>query len=41
VHELKVLQAEKSSLLLKIQDLEEKLLETQLQLKRVTDKKLT
>jgi hypothetical protein len=35
------LQTEKSSLLLKIQELEEKLLETQLQLERVTDEKLT
>jgi hypothetical protein len=36
-----LLQTEKSSLLLKIQGLEEKLLETQLQLERVTDEKLT
>jgi hypothetical protein len=35
------LQTEKSSLLLKIQGLEEKLLDTQLQLERVTDEKLT
>jgi hypothetical protein len=35
------LQTEKSSLLLKVQELEEKLLETQLQLERVTDEKLT
>jgi hypothetical protein len=35
------LQTEKSSLLPKIQDLKEKLLETQLQLERVTDEKLT
>jgi hypothetical protein len=35
------LQTEKCSLLLKIQDLEEKLLETQLQLERVTEEKLT
>jgi hypothetical protein len=35
------LQTEKSSLLLRIQKLEEKLLETQLQLERVTDEKLT
>jgi hypothetical protein len=35
------LQTEKSSLLRKIQELEEKLLETQLQLERVTDEKLT
>jgi hypothetical protein len=41
VHELNSLQIERSSLLLKIQDLEEKLLETQLQLERVTDEKLT
>jgi len=41
IHELNSLQAEKSSLLLKIQDLEEKLLETQLQLERVTNEKLT
>jgi hypothetical protein len=38
---LNSLQTEKSSLLLKIQELEEKLLETQLQLERVTDEKLT
>jgi len=41
IHELNSLQTDKSSLLLKIQDLEEKLLETQLQLERVTDEKLT
>jgi hypothetical protein len=41
IHELNGLWTEKSSLLLKIQDLEEKLLETQLQLERVTDEKLT
>jgi hypothetical protein len=41
VHELNSLQIEKSSLLLKIQDLEEKLLEAQIQLERVTDEKLT
>jgi len=35
------LQTEKSSLLLKVQELEEKLLETQLQLERVTNEKLT
>jgi hypothetical protein len=35
------LQTEKSSLLLRIQELQEKLLETQLQLVRVTDEKLT
>jgi hypothetical protein len=41
IHDLNSLQTEKSSLLLKIQGLEEKLQETQLQLKRVTDEKLT
>jgi len=41
IHKLYGLWTEKSSLLLKIQDLEEKLLETQLQLERVTDEKLT
>jgi hypothetical protein len=41
IHELNSLQTEKSSLLFKIKDLEEKLLETQLQLERVTDEKLT
>jgi hypothetical protein len=41
IHELNSLQTEKSSLLLKIQDLEEKLLQTQLQLERITDEKLT
>jgi hypothetical protein len=41
IHDLNSLQTEKSSLLNKIQELEEKLLETQLQLKRVTDEKLT
>jgi hypothetical protein len=41
IQELNSLQTEKSLLLLKIQDLEEKLLETQLQLERVTDEKLT
>jgi hypothetical protein len=41
VHELNSLQTEKSPILLKIQDLEEKLLETQLQLERVTNEKLT
>jgi hypothetical protein len=35
------LQTEKSSLLLKVQELKEKQLETQLQLERVTDEKLT
>jgi hypothetical protein len=41
VNDLNSLHIEKSSLLLKIQELEEKLLETQLQLERVTDEKLT
>jgi len=41
LNDLNSLQTEKSSLLLKIQELEEKLLETQLQLERVTDEKLT
>jgi hypothetical protein len=41
INELNSLQTVKSSLLLKIEDLEEKLLETQLQLERVTDEKLT
>jgi hypothetical protein len=41
IHELNSLQTEKSFLLLKIQDLEEKLLETQLKFERVTDEKLT
>jgi hypothetical protein len=41
IHELNILQTKKSSLLPKILDLEEKLLETQLQLERVTDEKLT
>jgi chromosome segregation ATPase len=41
LHDLNSLQAEKSSLLRKIQELEEKLLETQLQLDKVTDEKLT
>jgi hypothetical protein len=41
LHDLNSLQTKKSSLLLKIQELEEKLLETQLQLERVTDEKLT
>jgi hypothetical protein len=41
IHELNSLQTEKSSLLLKIQELEEKLLKTQLQLERITDEKLT
>jgi hypothetical protein len=41
LYDLNNLQTEKSSLLLRIQELEEKLLETQLQLESVTDKKLT
>jgi chromosome segregation ATPase len=41
IHDLNSLQIEKSLLLRKIQELEEKLLETQLQLERVTDEKLT
>jgi hypothetical protein len=41
LHDLNSLQTEKSSLLLRIQELEGKLLETQLQLERVTDEKLT
>jgi hypothetical protein len=41
LNDLNSLQTEKSSLLQKVQELEEKLLETQLQLERVTDEKLT
>jgi hypothetical protein len=41
IYDLNSLQTEKSSLLLRIQELEEKLQETQLQLERVTDEKLT
>jgi hypothetical protein len=41
LYDLNSLQTEKSSLLLIIQELKEKLLETQLQLERVTDEKLT
>jgi hypothetical protein len=41
IHDLNSLQTEKSSLLLKIQGREEKLLETHLQLERVSDEKLT
>lgn len=41
IHDLNCLQTEKSSLLHRIQELEEKLLQTQLQLERVTDEKLT
>jgi seryl-tRNA synthetase len=41
LNDLNSLQTEKNSLLLKLQELEEKLLETQLQLERVTDEKLT
>jgi archaellum component FlaC len=41
LNDLNSLQTEKSSLLLKIQELKENLLETRLQLERVTDEKLT
>jgi hypothetical protein len=41
LNDLNSLQTEKSSLLHKVQELEEKLLETQLQLEKVTDEKLT
>jgi hypothetical protein len=41
LNDLNSLQTEKCSLLLKVQELEEKLLEMQLQLERVTDEKLT
>jgi hypothetical protein len=41
IHDLNSLQTEKSSLMRKIQELQEKLLETQLQLERATDEKLT
>jgi hypothetical protein len=41
IHDLNSLQTEKSSLMRKIQELEEKLLETQLQLERVTNENLT
>jgi len=41
LHDLNSLQTKKSTLLHRIQELEEKLLETQLQLERVTDEKLT
>lgn len=41
VHDQNNLRTEKSSLLLKIQELEEKLLEMHLQLERVTDEQLT
>jgi len=41
LYDLNSLQIEKSSLLFILQELEEKLLETQLQLERVTDEKLT
>jgi hypothetical protein len=41
IHELNSLQTEKNSLLLKVKDLEKKLLETELQLERVSDEKLT
>jgi len=41
LHDLNSLQTEKSTLMHRIQELEEKLLETQLQLERVTNEKLT
>jgi hypothetical protein len=41
LYDLNSLQTEKSSLLLRVQELKEKLLETQLQLERITDEKLT
>jgi hypothetical protein len=41
VLELNSLRTEKTSMLIKINDLEERLLETQLQLERVSDEKLT
>jgi len=41
VSELNSLRTEKTSMLIKINDLEERLLETQLQLERVSDDKLT
>jgi hypothetical protein len=41
VHELNSLRTEKSTMLMKITDLEEKLLEAQLQIKRLIDEKLT
>jgi predicted nuclease with TOPRIM domain len=41
LHDLNSLQTEKITLLHRIQELEEKLLEMQLQLERVTDEKLT
>jgi hypothetical protein len=41
VPELNSLRTEKTTRLIKINDLEERLLETQLQLERVFDKKLT
>jgi hypothetical protein len=41
IHDLNSLQTEKSSMLFRIQEPEEKLLETQLQLERVTNEKLT
>jgi hypothetical protein len=41
VQELNSLRTEKTTMLIKINDLEERLLETQLQLERVTDEKLT
>jgi hypothetical protein len=41
MHELNSLKTERSTMLIKITDLEENQLETQLQLERVTDEKLT
>jgi hypothetical protein len=41
VLELNSLKTEKTTMLIKINDLEERLLETQLQLERVIDEKLT
>jgi hypothetical protein len=41
VQELNRLKTEKSTMLIKIIDLEEKLLEAQLQIERLTDEKLT
>jgi len=41
VEQLKSLRTEKTTMLIKINDIEERLLKTQLQLERVTDEKLT
>jgi len=41
VLELNTLRTEKTTMLIKINDLEERLLETQLQLERISDEKLT